>query len=112
MTDTRERLVQFKTNIDVAMSVLDKNGLGDWLADRLVEIGDQVKDELQLRIDVKQRPVPRRAPARREPSRRTADRQGQEPVVGRGEGSEDRAVPEGRRSGRRAPRRSPKSIKW
>ena len=39
-TDTRERLLQFKTNIDVAMSVLDKNGLGDWLADRLVEIGD------------------------------------------------------------------------
>ena len=27
-----ERLIQFKTNIDVAMSVLDRNGLGDWLA--------------------------------------------------------------------------------
>jgi transketolase len=49
--DMRERLVQFKTNIDVAMSVLDKNGLGDWLADRLVEIGDQVVDRVQLRID-------------------------------------------------------------
>ena len=50
MTDPRERLIQFKTNIDVVMSVLDSNGLGDWLADRLVEIGDTVKDELPLRI--------------------------------------------------------------
>ena len=33
----RERLIQFKTNIDVVMSVLDQNGLGDWLADRLVD---------------------------------------------------------------------------
>ena len=41
----RDRLIQFKTNIDVAMSVLDKNGLGDWLADRLVTIGDLVKDD-------------------------------------------------------------------
>jgi transketolase len=56
VTDTRERLVQFKTNIDVAMSVLDKNGLGDWLADRLVEIGDTVKDEFRLRIDVTRDP--------------------------------------------------------
>ena len=44
MTNERDRLVQFKTNIDVVMSVLDKNGLGDWLADRLVAIGDGVKD--------------------------------------------------------------------
>ena len=51
VADMRERLVQFKTNVDVAMSVLDKNGLGDWLADRLVEIGDQVVDRVQLRID-------------------------------------------------------------
>src|SRR5262245_3225563 len=29
--DTRDRLVQYKTNIDVVMSVLDQNGLGDWL---------------------------------------------------------------------------------
>ena len=28
VTDERERLIQFKTNIDVVMSVLDKNGLG------------------------------------------------------------------------------------
>ena len=26
--------------MDVVMSVLDKNGLGDWLANRLVQIGD------------------------------------------------------------------------
>jgi hypothetical protein len=56
VTDARERLIQFKTNIDVAMSVLDRNGLGDWLADRLVEIGDSVKEELPLRIDVKHDP--------------------------------------------------------
>ena len=49
VTDERERLIQFKTNIDKVMSVLDKNGLGDWLADRLVAIGDTVKDD---------RPVP------------------------------------------------------
>jgi transketolase len=54
--DPRERLLQFKTNIDAVMSVLDQNGLGDWLADRLVEIGDSVKDECQLRIDVKRDP--------------------------------------------------------
>jgi transketolase len=56
VTDPRERLVQFKTNIDIAMSVLDRNGLGDWLADRLVVIGDSVKEELPLRIDVKHDP--------------------------------------------------------
>jgi transketolase len=56
VTDPRERLIQFKTNIDVAMSVLDRDGLGDWLADRLVEIGDSVKDDLPLRIDVKHDP--------------------------------------------------------
>jgi transketolase len=53
VTDPRERLIQFKTNIDIAMSVLDKNGLGDWLADRLVEIGDSVKDDFPLRIDAR-----------------------------------------------------------
>lgn len=49
--DDRDRLIQFKTNIDIAMSVLDKNGLGDWLADRLVEIGEGVKDDLPLRVN-------------------------------------------------------------
>jgi len=56
VTDARERLIQFKTNIDVAMSVLDRNGLGDWLAERLVAIGDSVKDDVPLRIDVKRDP--------------------------------------------------------
>ena len=51
VSDTRERLLQFKRNIDAAMSALDRDGLGDWLADRLVEIGDSVDDDLPLRID-------------------------------------------------------------
>jgi transketolase len=51
VTDPRERLIQFKTNIDVAMSVLDRDGLGDWLANRLVEIGESVREDLPLRID-------------------------------------------------------------
>ncbi|MEZ4860555.1 MAG: hypothetical protein R3C14_04585 [Caldilineaceae bacterium] len=51
VTDERERLIQFKTNIDVVMSLLDQNGLGDWLADQLVAIGDTLKDDLPLRID-------------------------------------------------------------
>jgi transketolase len=50
VTDNRERLIQFKTNIDVVMSLLDRNGLGDSLADRLVEIGDTVRDDAKLRI--------------------------------------------------------------
>src|SRR5204862_4226530 len=56
VTDPRERLIQFKTNIDVVMSVLERDGLGDWLADRLVEIGDSVPGEIPLRIDVKHDP--------------------------------------------------------
>ena len=56
VTDPRERLLQFKANIDVAMSVLERDGLGDWLADRLVEIGDSVKDEFPLRIDATRNP--------------------------------------------------------
>jgi transketolase len=56
VTNERDRLLQFKTNIDVAMSVLEKNGLGDWLANRLVEIGDSVKDEFPLRMDTKVNP--------------------------------------------------------
>ena len=44
-TSERERLIEFKTNIDKVMSVFDQNGLGDWLADRLVQIGDGVKDD-------------------------------------------------------------------
>jgi transketolase len=52
----RERLIQFKTNIDVVMSVLDREGLGDWLADRLVAIGDAVNDDLPLRLDAHRDP--------------------------------------------------------
>ena len=51
VSDDGERLLQLKTNIDIAMSVLDKDGLGDWLAERLVELGDQVNDDLPLRVD-------------------------------------------------------------
>ena len=54
--DTRERLLQYKTNVDIVMSVLDGNGLGDWLADQLVDIGDSLKDDLPLRIQAAQDP--------------------------------------------------------
>ena len=51
VADTRERLVQFKHNIDVVMSVLEQDGLGDWLAERLVKIGESVTDDMPLGID-------------------------------------------------------------
>ena len=41
----KERLIQFKTNIDTIMSVLEQKGLGDWVAERLVRMGDTVKDD-------------------------------------------------------------------
>ena len=56
VSDTRERLLQFKTNIDVVMSVLDRNGLGDWLANRLADIGDTVRDDTPTRVDTKRDP--------------------------------------------------------
>jgi transketolase len=56
VTDPRERLIQFKTNIDVVMSLLDRNGLGDWLAERLVSIGDTVKDNTPVNFNVKTDP--------------------------------------------------------
>src|SRR5580698_6275484 len=56
VNDPRERLIQFKTNIDVVMSLLDRNGLGDWLAVRLVDTGDTVKDEVPLHFDTKADP--------------------------------------------------------
>jgi len=46
----RERLVQFKTNMDVAMSVLEQHGTGEWLADRLVEIGDTVATSTRVSV--------------------------------------------------------------
>ena len=56
VTDERERLIQCKTNIDVVMSLLDQNGLGDWLANRLIDIGDAVQDDLPLRVDTRRDP--------------------------------------------------------
>ena len=56
VTDPRERLIQFKTNIDVVMSVLERDGLGDWLAGRLVEIGETLRNDFPLRIDVTRDP--------------------------------------------------------
>jgi transketolase len=56
VADNRERLIQFKTNIDVVMSLLDRNGLGDWLADRLLSLADAVPQKLPLRIDVTRDP--------------------------------------------------------
>ncbi|HKQ44854.1 MAG TPA: hypothetical protein VJS47_05615 [Rhizomicrobium sp.] len=45
VSNERERLIQFKTNIDKVMSVFERKGLGDWLADRLVSLGDEIKDD-------------------------------------------------------------------
>jgi transketolase len=56
VTNNRERLIQFKTNIDIVMSLLDRNGLGDRLAERLVEIGDTVRDDVKLRISASSDP--------------------------------------------------------
>ena len=55
VADPRERLIQFKTNIDLVMSLLDRNGLGDWLADRLVEIGDTVRNDAAKYFDGRRR---------------------------------------------------------
>ncbi len=54
--DPRERLIQFKTNVDVVMSLLDRNGIGDWLADRLVENGESLPDSMPLRLQVNDDP--------------------------------------------------------
>lgn len=54
--DNCERLIQFKKNIDVAMSVLDKTGLGEWLAHRLVEVGDTISDNHPIRVQTKTDP--------------------------------------------------------
>ena len=56
VTDPKQRLIQFKTNIDKVMSVFEQNGLGDWVADRLVQIGDMVKDDFAIAIDNKSDP--------------------------------------------------------
>jgi transketolase len=46
-----ERLRQFKTNIDVWLSTLDSNGLGEWIAGRLLDIADTLEHEMPLRIE-------------------------------------------------------------
>jgi transketolase len=51
-TSDTERLIQFKTNVDVALSVMDrKPELGDWIADRLVQIADGLERSLPVDID-------------------------------------------------------------
>jgi transketolase len=48
-----DRLIQFKTNIDIALSVLDKQpGLREWIAERLIEIAGTLERKLHLRFDV------------------------------------------------------------
>jgi transketolase len=56
VSDAREKLIQFKTNLDVVMGLLDKNGVGDWLADRLVSMGDTLSDAAPKHFDVKSDP--------------------------------------------------------
>ena len=47
-----ERLIQFKTNLDVALSVMDrKPGLGDWIADRLLAVAEGLDRQLPVDID-------------------------------------------------------------
>ena len=51
VADERERLIQFKTNIDIALSVMDsKPGLRQWIANKLVEIAEKVPADLPVRI--------------------------------------------------------------
>ena len=53
----RERLIQFKTNIDIALSVMEeKAGLGEWISDRLVSIGDGLDRDLPLSMEIAQDP--------------------------------------------------------
>jgi transketolase len=48
-----ERLRQFKTNIDICLSVMDRgNGLREWIATRLLEIAGHLEADLPLRADV------------------------------------------------------------
>ena len=104
VTDPRERLIQFKTNIDVVMSVLEKNGLGDWLADRLVEIGDtrQGPDPAAHRRRLAIRSWTTACAWRTcplEPQKVSVTN----PVSGAKKQRQDRAVPQARRGGGHAP---------
>lgn len=54
---TAERLVQFKTNIDVALSVMDRQpGLREWIAGRLLDNAGTLNTSLPLNIDVQTNP--------------------------------------------------------
>ena len=47
-----DRLIQFKTNVDTLMAVMDRrDGLREWIAKRLVEIAGTVNRNPSLRID-------------------------------------------------------------
>ena len=65
IADEKQRLIQYKENIDIVMSVLDKNGLGTWIADQLVDIGNNVKDDMDINISSKSDPFqdPRLSPS-------------------------------------------------
>ena len=102
--DARERLIQFKTNIDVVMSLLDRNGIGDWLADRLVEIGESLPDDHAAAVEGERGSLPRRAAACGEPAGRAAEGLRHERGDRCEEGRLDYALPQGRRSGRHASR--------
>lgn len=53
----RERLVQCKTNVDIALSVMDrKEGLGTWIADRLADIGDGLDRSMSVKLDTSKDP--------------------------------------------------------
>ena len=73
VTDERERLIQFKKNVDVVMSVLEKNGLGDWLADRLVALGDGVSNDRKIPFASDTDPFLDERLQGRKPSARTMD---------------------------------------
>jgi len=56
VNSTGEKFIQLKTNIDIIMSVLEKKGIGKWLANKLVEIGEKVNNNLPLRVDTEKDP--------------------------------------------------------
>ena len=109
VTDNRERLIQFKTNIDVVMSLLDRNGLGDRLAERLVEIGDTVRDDVKLRISASSDPFLDDRLRVASAAGRAAEGLDSQCDFRCGEAGQHCAVQETGRGGRSAARRFPKS---
>jgi len=52
-----DRLVEFKTNVDTALSVLEsRDGLGDWIADRVLEIAGTLDRKLRVDFDLDRNP--------------------------------------------------------